>query len=71
MSKCPRLFECSYYNDKLQCMPSTSEVVKQRYCLGNHLSCARYQVFRHKGPGHSPDDLMPCHLDQVADIITG
>ena len=59
MAECECLKACIFFNDKMSGMPSMADIMKKKYCLGNHNDCARYMVFKAKGKGNVPSTLFP------------
>ena len=69
MTECALLETCIFFNDKMSVMPSMANMYKQRYCKGDMMQCARYQVFKEAGRENVPTDLYPNDSDRVADIL--
>jgi len=69
MAECVCLPKCIFFHDKMADMPTTTERMKQHYCLGNNSGCARFQVFTAVGREHVPADLFPHNLDRARDLI--
>ena len=59
MPNCEYLEKCSFFNDKIQNMPSAADMVKEMYCKGNFKECARYMIFIALGKEKLPPDLFP------------
>ena len=59
MSECPRLPGCPFFNDKMTHMPTTADMVKDKYCREQYLACARYRVAEKLGKENVPKDLYP------------
>lgn len=57
--------------DKMQKMPSTADVYKKRYCLGDKTACARYMVKMEAGKENVPSDLFPNQVKRTREIISG
>ncbi len=67
MTECECLPKCLFFNDKMADMPATAEKMKNRYCLGNKIICARYMV---KSSGKPvPVDLYPNMVDKAKALI--
>ena len=69
MAECTLLETCIFFNDKMSDMPSMANMYKQRYCKGDMMQCARYQVFKEVGRENVPTDLYPNDSDRVAVIL--
>jgi hypothetical protein len=69
MPDCEKLKICPFFTDKMLAMPSVSNLMKQTYCLGDKMQCARYQVGL---AGISvPRDLLPNDLERAREILRG
>lgn len=71
MGKCICLNGCPFFNDNMAGMPSMSESLKEKYCLGDNSKCARFMVFSAKGKGAVPADLFPHQKERAVKIIEG
>jgi hypothetical protein len=67
MDGCEFLKTCAFFNNKMSGMPMVSQILKDRHCLDDRFSCARYQVAQARGP--VPDDLYPDDNDRASQII--
>ena len=67
--ECVLLSECAFFNDKLKEMPAMSEVLKERFCMGDNRACARYIVYLKAGKARVPKDLFPNNIDMVERIL--
>lgn len=68
MQHCEKLMKCPFFNDKMANMPSVADVLKQKFCLGDRSSCARYQV---SNAGKAiPADLFPNHQHRVRALLS-
>ena len=68
MKECECLPNCPFFNGRMDEMPASVKMFKRQYCLGNHISCARYRVYKELGLDHVPDDLLP-YQSGCADAI--
>jgi hypothetical protein len=59
MNQCECLGGCPFFHDKMENMPAMADIFKNRYCLGENLSCARHRVFEALGREHVPSDMFP------------
>lgn len=66
---CPNIEGCIYFNDREKSMPAMSELYKQRYCLDDYHTCARYQVARAIGKENVPRDLHPNERDRAQVLV--
>ena len=71
MGDCEYVQGCLFFTDKLESMPSVSELLKNEYCRGRFRECARYQVLKAVGRERVPPDLFPQQGDRVAAIVAG
>jgi hypothetical protein len=69
MADCELLKTCIFFNDKMNNMPSTAELVKMRYCRGNNKDCARYMIFSTRGRAYVPETLFPNEAETARSII--
>ena len=69
MAECVCLPKCVFFNDKMADMPTTAERMKQRFCLGSNVECARFMVFTALGREHVPADLFPHNIDRAQTLI--
>ena len=59
MADCPRTEICPFYPHYAQSIPEQAQELRERYCLGNYLACARYAVAKAKGGNSVPITLFP------------
>jgi hypothetical protein len=69
MADCVCLPKCLFFNDKMARMPTTAEHMKQRFCLGDPTSCARYKIFLALGREQVPPDLYPNNVQRAETIL--
>ncbi|MCB9134642.1 MAG: hypothetical protein H6636_04395 [Anaerolineales bacterium] len=67
MNECECLKTCLFFNDKMADVPATAKMMKNRYCLGDKKSCARYMV--KSSSKRVPDDLYPNMADRAKALI--
>jgi hypothetical protein len=65
--ECEKLSKCPFFSDRLPNMPAVAGLLKQTYCLGDKVSCARYQVSMAGVP--VPPDLFPNEVGRIAQIL--
>ena len=70
MADCELLKTCIFFNDKMQNMPSTAEVIKTRYCRGDYADCARFTIVKTMGREKVPQDLFPNQIEKAREIIS-
>jgi len=57
LAQCPKLQRCPFFNNQMANMPSLAEIMKTRYCVNDHESCARFML---ASAGQAvPGDLFP------------
>ena len=44
MATCERLQTCPFFTDRMANMPAVANLMKQTYCFGDKMTCARYMV---------------------------
>ena len=59
MATCEFLEKCSFFNDKMEKMPSAADMMKKIYCQWNYNQCARYMICVDLGKEKLPADLFP------------
>lgn len=69
MANCECLAGCIFFNDKMQNKPSTAQMYKNKYCLGDSSDCARHIVFETLGKTSVPADLFPNNINRAKEII--
>jgi hypothetical protein len=69
MVECVCLSKCFFFNDKMAGMPTTSEMMKKRFCLGENSGCARYMIFAALGRERVPADLFPNNTERAREIL--
>ncbi|MGB7848761.1 MAG: hypothetical protein WBL63_24330 [Candidatus Acidiferrum sp.] len=58
---------CPFFTDKMMAMPSVTNLMKETYCHGDKMQCARYQV---STAGIAPPlDLFPNDHDRAKEIL--
>lgn len=69
MSKCEKLDKCPFFNDKMANMPSIAASLKQKFCMENKETCARYMV---SSSGlEVPSILFPQDADKAKVLLAG
>ena len=69
MADCPCLPRCPFFHDKMESKAALADIYKKRYCLGDHLICARHMVFSKLGRTAVPADLYPNQADRAREIL--
>lgn len=69
MAECECLPGCVFFNDKMASIPTTAEMMKKRYCLGDNSKCARHMVKVELGSAKVPADLYPSQVERVPGIL--
>ncbi len=70
MAECELLSSCIFFNDKMENMPATAELMKNHLCRNNKLKCARYIVYEQLGRPKIPSDLYPTDTEKAKLIIS-
>ena len=68
-SVCEYLTVCPFFNETLDDMPATVQLIKNKYCLSDYSCCARYRVSTEVGAEHVPDSLFPKNSEEAETII--
>jgi hypothetical protein len=67
MPKCEKTPKCQFFNDQMADMPSTSQAMKDVFCIADKDGCARYVV---STSGHQvPPDLFPHMMERAMSIL--
>jgi methyl-accepting chemotaxis protein len=69
MAECEMVPGCSFFHDRMERLPFAAEQMKQKYCLGSNVDCARYRVRCALGREHVPSDLFPHDLKRADRLI--
>lgn len=69
MADCELIQGCIFFNDKMQNMPATAELLKKKYCKDSYSTCARFMIFKAMGRPAVPQDLFPQQTDKAEEII--
>ena len=67
MATCEKLDKCPFFSDRMANMPAVADLMKQSFCMGDKLKCARYQVSAAGVP--VPLDLFPGDNERAAQIL--
>lgn len=67
MSTCEKLEKCLFFNDNMVEMPAMAKMMKERFCLGDKTTCARYMVASVGKP--VPATLYPNNLAEAKNIL--
>jgi hypothetical protein len=69
MADCPRNEICPFYSHYVQTIPDRANELRERYCLGNYLACARYAVAKARGGTAVPISLFPHQHAEARTLI--
>lgn len=69
MADCECLPSCPFFHDRMANKPATAQILKQQYCLGDNIGCARHQVKVALGSQFVPSDLLPAQTEKVKAIL--
>ena len=69
MAECICLPGCLFFNDRMDNMPSMTQMYKKKYCLGDNSKCARHMVFEKKGKDYVPKDLYPNQVERTKVLL--
>jgi len=62
---CELLQCCRFFDDCLEGLPETAELIKSRLCRGDYQNCTRYRIFKSLGDTALPPFLNANDLEQV------
>jgi hypothetical protein len=69
MPECTLLPKCIFFNDKMANMPAAANMMKNKYCLKDSSTCARFMVCTALGREAVPTDLFPNHGEKARTIL--
>lgn len=67
MALCEKLEKCPFFTGRMDAMPAVTNMLKARYCQGDKMECARYQVAT--AGLEVPNDLFPHDIERAKEII--
>ena len=67
MAECEKLHTCPFFSNKMANMPNAANLMKQTYCFGDTMQCARYQVA--KAGIEVPPNLFPNDRERAEQIL--
>ncbi len=70
MPECQCVSKCPFFLDKMEEMPALANMMKTRYCHGEHLKCARWTVRTALGAENVPKDLYPNQMERAQQLIS-
>ena len=69
MAECELIQKCIFFNNKMKDMPATADIIKNKFCKNDFISCARYRVAKSLGREKVPADLFPQQAEKADKII--
>lgn len=69
MAECECLAGCPFFNDMMENMPATANMIKEKFCIENNSECARHIIFKKLGKPVVPADLFPTQTDRATKIL--
>jgi hypothetical protein len=69
MAECERVPGCIFFHDRMTDLPFAAEVLKQKFCLGSNIDCARHMIFDALGKEYVPTDLYPNDVSRAERIL--
>lgn len=69
MHECEILPDCTYFANHMFNVPATEEMIKNEYCRGNHLHCARYLILKILNNPDIPLRLRPDQIGLAREFI--
>jgi hypothetical protein len=67
MAHCEKLVTCPFFANNLPNMPGVAILMRETYCRGDKLACARYMVS--KAGLKVPYDLLPNDVETARKIL--
>ncbi len=69
VATCEKLQTCPFFSGQMKDMPAVSSLMKETYCLGDKMQCARYRV----STAHIavPNDLLPNDVERARQLLGG
>jgi hypothetical protein len=68
MAACGKLKTCPFFSGQIAEMPAVANLLKETYCFGDKMQCARYLFVLAGIP--APSDLLPNDVER-AEQLTG
>jgi methyl-accepting chemotaxis protein len=69
--ECGKLAMCPFFNDRMANGPATASLLKEKYCRGDFVNCARFMVLGELGPAGVPEDLFPHQTERARKLLGG
>ncbi len=69
MDTCGFRSSCVFYNDLLGKRPITMGYIKEEYCDSNYSRCARFMVYKARGPYNVSKYLFPEDIHEAYKIL--
>ena len=66
---CELIQKCIFFNNKMQDMPATADIIKNKFCKNDFKTCARYKIAKSLGREKVPADLFPQQAELAEKII--
>jgi hypothetical protein len=69
METCEFQSSCFVYSNLMKNRPRTLEYIKEEYCDSNYSTCARFMIFKSKGPYKVSNYLFPEDIQEACKIL--
>lgn len=69
MDTCGFRMSCVFYNDLKERRPVTLGYIKEEYCDSNYSLCARFMVYKARGPCNVSKYLFPEDIHEACKIL--
>ncbi len=66
---CKYFKQSTFFDKQLSKMPSLANMLKQQFCYGDYVHCARYLVREKLGSEKLPPDLYPNDIDRGKSLV--
>jgi len=69
MNTCEFQSSCTFYNELKERRPAILESIKEEYCDSGYSECARFMVFKARGPRRVSRYLFPEDIHEACKIL--
>ena len=69
MATCEKLAKCPFYQGQMSMESGLGSIYKKKYCEGDKMACARYQIATKLGPEFVNNNIYPNMMDQAKKLL--
>jgi len=69
MADCEYRRSCAFFQNRMDNLPGTAGIYRQKYCHADRLHCAIYVIHKSLGRDKVPPDLLPYHHERARKIL--